>query len=400
MVPEDTPYKLFIIPSWYPPRGGAFFREHSRALADAGLRVHVLAAIETGIRDRPWTYLKPGKQACLRAEGRMTEHRRIARRIPLSPQISQRSWVNTVLSLYEEDSRKYGHPDLVQAHSSMWGGLAAAMIREKHGTPYVVTEHRGRFTGQAGSGHLVLPWHLPLLQKAFSKAAHIVTVSRAVGRGIVDLYPAASGKMSVIPNMTDTSFFGLPADAATGYKKGETGTPFRFICVASLEELKGVQILTEALAILRSRGYGGSSLLIAGDGPLRGELERRCREKSLPVRFAGQLDREALRQRLHESDALILPSLFEAFGIVLIEAMACGLPVVATRSGGPGEIVQADSGLLTPPGDATAMADAMEQMIKEHSGFDRTKIAEKAKEKYSPHVISAQYVRLYQKLLR
>ncbi len=447
---------LFVIPSWYPPRGGAFFREHCLALAGADVHVHVIAAVETGLRDHPGAFLTPGHPKMNGRRKGFSEEVRITRRIPLLNQRNVARWTQKVVRMYDDHAGRYGHPNLVQVHSSMWGGLAAAQIRETWGTPYVISEHRGRFTQAVHApGSLVRPWHLPLLQRAFDQAGHIITVSQALQKGILSICPGAAPKMSVIPNMCDTGFFVPPQDKDTGEpddtgvfaslpRKKDTGEPddtgvfgslprkkkegqaddtgffashprekdtaakqsggaegFIFLCVASLEEIKGVDVLLTAFSLLKKKSGPASHLIIAGDGPLRKRLQGLCRSLHIQkeVHFTGHLDREALRRQYHRADAFVLPSRMEAFGIVLIEAMACGLPVVATRSGGPEEIVRPACGLLVAPGDPESLADGMGQMLRHHRDYDRQHIVQWTQRHYAQQVIADQYYKLYKQLL-
>lgn len=392
---------VVVIPSWYPPLGGDFFREHSIALANMGMRIAVMAQNETGIRNNPAEYLmtKPGT-AEIKSNG-IREITSNIRRIPLLNRKNAIRWTKRLLSVYAQYTKVHGHPDIIQAHSSMWGGLAAAWIKEKYGIPYVITEHRGRFTGKdPRATRLIRNWHVPLLQTAFGKANHIVTVSKPVQHGILQISPQSGTKMSVIPNMTDTRFF-CPANTISPDKQTwEKPHPFTFICVSHLERNKGVDRLLQAFAILKEK-IKHIRLIIGGDGPEKRKLKRLCSDLALNdvVFFAGHMERRTLLHKLQTSHAFVLSSVFESFGVVLIEAMACGLPLISTRSGGPEEIINNDNGLLTAGNEPTMLASAMEAMISGYAGYDRQVIRQIAEEKYSQHVIAKQYIALYSTII-
>ncbi len=388
---------IMVIPSWYPPRGGEFFREHSLALAQAGLKVHVLAAIETGMRHDPKTYFSPRRSAVIKFPYGAIEHRQVYRRIPLLDKINALNWVNSIMDRYSAIENTYGKPDLIQAHSSMWAGLAAARISQKRGIPFVITEHRGRFTGRGTpAGELIKAWHIPLLAEAFDQASRVICVSNALKKEIIAISPESAKKLSVIPNMTDTAFF-HPKEGVT-----RPHSSFRFLCVAHLENAKGVDLLIKAFASLNSNDAGAPELVVAGDGKQRRELHKLC--KRLPaghkVFFKGALPRSGVLHELQQADALVLPSRFESFGIVLIEAMACGLPVVATNAGGPADILTHDTGILCPPDSIDALANAMQQMISRYSDFDTHNIRQHCIARYSKEAISSNYINLYNKLLK
>ncbi len=387
---------ILVIPSWYPPLGGEFFREHCIALAKAGLTVNVLAGIETGISQRPKDFLFNWHTTANQLAG-INENHRIIRRIPLLQQANVHRWVNAMVKMFANYVEHHPFPDLLQVHSSMWAGLAAAKIKQQWGTPYVITEHRGRFTGQGQMAqNLIREWHKPLLKEAFGEAGRIVSVSDSLQNKITEICPQSRNKLSVIPNMTDTVFF-VPTDG-----KSNTDKPFRFLCVTHLEHLKGVDVLLNAFAGLQSSNAQPSCLVIAGSGVEREKLEALTRQLGLKnkVSFTGRLGRTEVLQQMQDADAFVLPSRFEAFGIVLIEAMACGLPLVATDSGGPRDVVNPDIGLMCKAGDASDLMRTMQEMINRHKDFEPLNIRQHCVATYSRDAVVSQYVKLYEALLR
>ncbi|GGL94511.1 glycosyltransferase family 4 protein [Micromonospora yangpuensis] len=128
---------------------------------------------------------------------------------------------------------------------------------------------------------------------------------------------------------------------------------------------KGVQHLVDAVAQLRGR-HPGLRLLIAGDGPYRGELEERTQRLGLGgnVHFAGFLDNTQLPAVLGATDATVVPSLYEPFGMVALEAAAAGAPLAVARTGGLAEIVEPGvTGVTFPHSDPSALAGAVDQLL-------------------------------------
>jgi glycosyltransferase involved in cell wall biosynthesis len=139
----------------------------------------------------------------------------------------------------------------------------------------------------------------------------------------------------------------------------------RLLSVGRLHNQKGHRVLLEALAQCKTLGVP-MSLAIAGDGPLRGELEAATRALGLDsqVRFLGR--REDVRALLGSCEIFVFPSLYEASGIALLEAMACGVPVVASRTGGISEIVtEGISGILVSPGNARELSCALRALASD-----------------------------------
>jgi glycosyltransferase involved in cell wall biosynthesis len=125
---------------------------------------------------------------------------------------------------------------------------------------------------------------------------------------------------------------------------------------------KGVEFFVEATNEI-AKVMPNARFWIVGDGPLRGELERRAGDA---VHFLGA--RDDVPELLHAMDVFVMPSLEEAFGIAVVEAMACGLPVVATNVGGLPEVVaDKNTGLLVPPRDAGALASAVVKLANDES---------------------------------
>src|SRR5207248_784559 len=124
-----------------------------------------------------------------------------------------------------------------------------------------------------------------------------------------------------------------------------------FLCVGSLSERKNVVRLADAFAHL-----GRGSLTFVGDGPLRAELEGRSR-----IHVTGRVEHGDVPGYLAGADVLCAPSLVEPFGQAILEAMACGRTVVATRIGGPPEFVPAAAGILVDPLDEIGLVHALEQ---------------------------------------
>jgi glycosyltransferase involved in cell wall biosynthesis len=128
------------------------------------------------------------------------------------------------------------------------------------------------------------------------------------------------------------------------------------------DKLASYQVLAEAL---RRAGLTRPLLLIVGDGDARSEVERAFHDAPCAAHFLGALPMDALTQPYAASDLLVWPAINEAYGMALLEAQACGLPVLAGASGGvPAIIADGKTGFLTPPGDAAAFADGLRRALK------------------------------------
>jgi glycosyltransferase involved in cell wall biosynthesis len=222
-------------------------------------------------------------------------------------------------------------PDVVYAHFLVPSGLIAAVAGR---APLVVTAH-GRDVRTIGE----LPGVAAATRLVVARAAMVVCVSDYLRRELEVKVPGARGKTEVVSSGVDLDRFAV-APAPDG--------PTRFLCVGALTERKNVVRLADAFAQVEG------SLTFAGDGPLRALLEGRDR-----VRVLGRVAHDEIAHLLAASHVLAQPSTLEPLGQALLEAMASGRPVVATRIGGPPEFVPPEAGVLVDPLDVDALARAL-----------------------------------------
>jgi glycosyltransferase involved in cell wall biosynthesis len=224
-------------------------------------------------------------------------------------------------------------PDVTYAHFLVPTGLIGALAGR---SPLVVTAHGrdvrniGWFPGIGAATRLVV-----------RRAATVIAVSDYLRRELETKVPEARGKTEVVDSGVDLQRF-----AVTPAPEGDV----RFLCIASLIPRKNVLRLADAFARL-----GRGTLTFVGDGPLRGELEGRS-----GVELVGRVEYERIPEQIAAAHVVCQPSLIEPFGQALLEAMACGRSVVATRIGGPPEFVPPEAGVLVDPADDDALVAALE----------------------------------------
>jgi glycosyltransferase involved in cell wall biosynthesis len=193
----------------------------------------------------------------------------------------------------------------------------------------------------------------------------VVTVSRAIGDA-ADAIARPRRPITVVPNGADETVF-LPRDVAAA--RTRIGVPDDGPVISYVGKLvprKGVDDLVEAMGILAARASGAPRLVMAGIGPLREPLERRAAELGVDDRITwlGKVPHDDVGWVMSTGDAFVLPSLSEGLPTVVCEAMACGLPVVATAVDGTPEIVDdPHTGLLVPPHDPGALAQALARVL-------------------------------------
>jgi glycosyltransferase involved in cell wall biosynthesis len=228
-------------------------------------------------------------------------------------------------------------PEVVYAHFLVPSGLAAALSTR---APLVVTAH-GRDVRNVGA----LPGVGSATAFVVRRAAGVIAVSDYLRRELELKVPAARGKVEVVSSGVDLERFHVePAPEG----------PTAYLCLGGLTERKNVLRLAEAF-----ERVGEGTLTFVGDGPLRSRLEGR----SL-VEVAGSVPHEDVPGRIAAAHVVCQPSLIEPFGQALLEAMASGRSVVATRIGGPPEFVTPEAGMLVDPADVESIAEGMRQAAK------------------------------------
>ena len=224
-------------------------------------------------------------------------------------------------------------PDVVYAHFLVPAGLIATLTTS---APLVVTAH-GQDVRNIGSMRAIRF----ATRRVVRRAATVVAVSDYLRRELEAKVPEAHGKTEVVDCGVDLERFRIePRGTAAGPA---------FLCVGSLTARKNVLRLARAFERL-----GEGTLTFVGDGPLREQLAGRP-----GIVLAGRVPHDEVPRWIAAADVVCGPSLVEPFGEALLEALACGRPVVATRVGGPPEFVPPGAGILVDPADEDALTDAL-----------------------------------------
>lgn len=210
-----------------------------------------------------------------------------------------------------------------------------------------------------------------------ARADQVICISHfARSQSMQHSAPAHWHKFSVVRLGVDPEQF----KRATSFS-GHARCDFSLLCVGRLTPAKGQHLILDALASLRDRGLN-ARLTLVGDGPDRASLEQHCRRLGLheQVRFTGALNQDQVRPLYLEHDAFILPSFAEGVPVVLMEAMASGLPCITTRIAGIPELIEHEhSGLLTFASDVSGLCDSIERLAQDPALCSR--LAENARDK-------------------
>ena len=263
--------------------------------------------------------------------------------------------------------------DLV--HANYWlSGVVGLALRERWQVPLVQMFHTlGRLKNGAGVAAEREPFLRIAEERRIVAAADRLIAANVIERGhLVSEYGADPQKIAVIPCGVDTALF-APGDAEAARAGLGLGPGPLLLYVGRIAPIKGLETLIDAVACLRGTGHPVRLVVVGGDADesrdgheleLRGRVSRHGLGDA--VQFVGAQPQERLRDYYVAADATVLPSYYESFGMVALEAMACGSAVIASRVGGLQTTVRDGvTGLLVSEGDPCALAETVARMLED-----------------------------------
>lgn len=239
-------------------------------------------------------------------------------------------------------------PDIVNIHFVRHDAIYFLLLRPWFRYKVVLTGHGSDIMAPQKHNARLLP-HL------FPRADAVTVVNTRLAERVRACPGVDERRVHVIPNGVDFEYWGRRS--VTPLRNGRAPV---VITVGRLEQIKGHDVLIRAMAVLRQR-IPEASLVIVGDGKSRAELEQLAVEQGVhrATTFAGALGSTDVRNLLHRADVFALPSRSEGMPLALLQAMAAGVPPVATWVGGVTDVIDGASGLLVPPDEPVALADAL-----------------------------------------
>jgi glycosyltransferase involved in cell wall biosynthesis len=371
--------KILVVPSWYPPNGGRFFRLQSESLAKLGHKVDVLILEEKGLTQKRNLKIENVKSDLI------NEFRHTFYRIPKMNNLNIELFIRKYKRLLQE-YLNVNKPDVIYVQSCSWAGIVVSEIAVKLKIPYVVSEQKSIFFYDE------FPFSAKIEEKislAFSQANSVVANSKMMKKALSKY----ASNIVVIPNLVDVNFFRPEV-------KNNIDN-FTFISVGNLLPVKGYDILLKAFAeVLKHKK--NISLTIIGKGKGLNSLLQLARDLEIEgfVYFKGYKTSAELVKEYNDSSAYISSSRMETFGMTIIEAMSCGLPVVATKAGGPDDIVNENNGYLAEVEDVNSLKSKMILMIENISKFDSKKIRQNVIANYSENMVIKKFETQLKKCLQ
>jgi len=282
----------------------------------------------------------------------------------------------------------------------------AALLCAITGKRYVVTLHGFPSSPQKVGGIIKFLYSIYLFtagRLTLHKASKITVVSSAIKEEAV-AYGVDENRIVVIPNGLDLAKYGRIKDSIEFRRKFEIDLEDHLIVsVGILHERKGFQYLIRAMNLIKKQYENIKLAVVGGDGGYEEKLKELTRQLQIEdkIVFTGFLDFKMKLMAMSEAEVFVIPSLVEPFGLVALEAMACGRPIVAARVGGLKDVLdEGKTGLMMKPGSAEALADAIVRLIN-HKDL-RLRLSRNTTEvrKYDWKIIGQMYLKVYSTLER
>jgi glycosyltransferase involved in cell wall biosynthesis len=375
---------VFFVTQWYPttqnPFYGIFIHEHARAIA----RIHKVSLLHIHGLDPK---ISQPIQIIPRSVNQNYMVYQLSYRRPVIPRTAWMRKIFGARQAFNTASQNFGRPDIIHANINNTADVSVALgslVR----IPVVLSEHSTAYARK-----LLNPAQIRMMRFFMNRVDTIMPVCDSLSQ-YMRRY-GISRPMVTVPNVVDTELF-YPASPGE-----QIISPYREIAlIARLSKEKAIHLAIQALSRLQQQGIY-FYLHIAGDGPERAHLESLVDELELSnwIHFYGYIPKTELAKTLRRSSAFMLTSLVENQPVVILEALTCGLPIVAPAIDGIPEVITPANGMLFQSGDVEDLAFKLTTMLANLSSYDTQVIHKYAVDHFSPDVVGNKFDYIYRRVL-
>ena len=384
--------KILFLTRWYLPYSGIFVERHAQSAAM--LNEVVVLAVLPGEKS---SGLKPVIEDPTNHEGfpviRYFYHRSHCRIAFVAGLINILKFCINVFAGYFYVSRHYGSPDLIHVHVLTRAAVPAFLINLFTGKPYIITEHWTRYIPENwGFTNIIRRMITRLIVR---RAGAVTSVSEYL-KSVIQDCGLLNKKFVVIPNSIDTTLFTIGVNLNDKQKK-------RILHVSTLHErAKNIRGILRVIKLLSQQRKDFEILFIGGEEPALTDARKYASSLGLAspdVTIQGPIPPEELADTYRESSFLLMFSNFESFSIVIPEALACGIPVVATSVGGIPEYFDTNAGMLVSPGNEAELLDSLNFMLDHYKSFDKEYLRNLVETRFGFKTVGSQFDELYRVVL-
>lgn len=385
--------KTFVIPSWHPtptkPLWCNWVLPHIALLRDSGIETYVL---QLGLDDEP---IPEGTDPWRQPIRLLSEHHLYVP-VPQPEKPYQRSrffygrwldrYVGRMREVYRVAVEQWGRPDILHAHVSLPGGYVAAGLGEEHNIPVIVQEHYSGFESDAR-----FPWRVGFfIQEMGRRIQGFYAVSPGQARKI-----EATGLVNVtgvLPNPVDTVLFSLAS-------REMEDKPFQIVTAGNMSMVKGSDVLFEALHQLMPKLDW--RLTLFGDASQKQSFVRWLDDPQFLSRLTlpGRVPQKELADAYSKSDLYVVSSRLEMASVSMVQAMACGLPVVTTSCGASETLIDDTVGVAVKANDPKALASGIVQVAQNRERYDPAGQRQFIIDRHSKPVVAKKVRKTYEKAI-
>ncbi len=387
--------RICIVTTVFPRRlgdgEGAFIWQHALGMKTLGHEIKIIAMHSPGTLRHEFFDGVPVYRVPYWWPEHAQRLRRVGGGIPINVRGSKLAKLQLGTLFAALATQVIGHgrnSDIIHANFTIAAG-ASLLGKPMHRRPVLITVH-GSDIFQGPSYPLGGAFTKAVLQNSDA----VVAVSGALRERAIEIGAPAS-RCTVVPNSVDTQFFAVA-------RSGWSARDAHILFVGSLIKRKGIDYLLQAFAKIET-ALPETKLLIVGEGPELEALKSLAGELGIAdkVRFTGMLDRVSMRNLMQGARVLVLPSTEEGQGVVMLEALACGTPVIGTTVGGIPEVINPTVGRLIPPRDVAALAGALLALCNDDVRWNEMSIHARRliEEAYAPAVVARRYDAIYSSTL-
>jgi len=384
--PEDA---ILFVTGWWPssedPHDGIFVREHAMALA----RHRKVVVLKLSLH-------KAGRFGVAYRESHdgdlivcVVDITTPVRRFGLHDALVRRSYQRVLEDLSERFNFSLAHIHVRTPMTACFLDVA-----DKRNMPVVVTEHNTQYHTRLKDASGVASSGREAVRRWFSSRVirRVLPVSRDLGRTLTSEYGVEEDRITIVPNVASPVFKAISLAPPP---------PFRIALAARWSVNKDPLLFIQALKRIPQEELKGVEVDWIGDGAYMGQVQEEARDLGgmVTFRFHGYQAKPTVASILQRAHLLVHPTKAENLPCIIIESLVCGTPVLSNAVNGVPELIDAANGVLCPPGDPDAFANALRNCLRGRPDFDREGIARAALSRYSGESVALQLLQVYEEVL-
>ena len=381
---------ILIIPSWYPEFEGdyvgSFFREQAIGISRQNCKVGIIYPELKSLRTLKFRFIP-----------RLINHDDNG---VITYKILWSNWFIKLKSLQINVFKKMGYllfkkyveengtPDVIHAQSIFNAGFLAEYIFDKYKIPYIITEHNSGFYYKNQGFEKFYKQAVEVINKSKNCFAVSANYSKYLNKEL-----KSNKKWKVHHNIVDNSFLSCKINLPIQDK-------FIFLCVSRLHKIKNIDLIIKSFKKFNLK-YSNSELRIIGVGTELKNLKQLTKEIQIDkkVQFLGKKLRSDIAHEYNSCHSFIYASSFETFGVIFVEAMALGRPIISLNCGSSDEIITDKTGILVKNKSVEDMSKAMIYLFENYSNYDPLKIRNYCKSLFSEKRLSIKMINHYKNVL-